>query len=150
MHALRVVCSGPGARSARTLGDVLLVRILLGPLVLLAFAVLATPPSSAQSWNGPNGGQMVDAGSFHVELVVKDADYSVSVFDHVDNPVAVANATAVATVMVGEQKEKVTLQPAAANTLIGTGSMKRAGLTKILVLLRLPDQATAMARFEVP
>lgn len=93
---------------------------------------------------------MVDAGSFHVELIVKNADYSVNVFDHVDKPVAVSQATGVATVMVGEEKEKVTLQPVAANTLTGTGTIKRSGPTKILVLLRIPEQATAMARFEVP
>jgi hypothetical protein len=125
----------------------LLLRILPGLLVV--FTLLASP-SLAQSWKGPNGGQMVDAGSFHVELVIKNADYSVNVFDHVDNPVAVAQATGVATVMVGEEKEKVTLQPVAANTLTGTGALKRSGPTKVLVLLRVPDQATAMARFEVP
>jgi hypothetical protein len=125
----------------------LLLRILPGLLVV--FTLLASP-SLAQSWKGPNGGQMVDAGSFHVELVIKNADYSVNVFDHVDNPVAVAQATGVATVMVGEEKEKVTLQPVAANTLTGTGALKRSGPTKILVLLRVPEQATAMARFEVP
>jgi hypothetical protein len=125
----------------------LLLRILPG--LLVAFTVLASP-SLAQSWKGPNGGQMVDAGSFHVELIIKNADYSVNVFDHVDNPVAVAQATGVATVMVGEEKEKVTLQPVAANTLTGTGALKRSGPTKILVLLRVPEQATAMARFEVP
>jgi hypothetical protein len=125
----------------------LLLRILPGLLVV--FTVLASP-SLAQSWKGPNGGQMVDAGSFHVELIIKNADYSVNVFDHVDNPVAVAQATGVATVMVGEEKEKVTLQPVAANTLTGTGALKRSGPTKVLVLLRVPDQATAMARFEVP
>lgn len=125
----------------------MLLRILPGLLVV--FTVLASP-SLAQSWKGPNGGQMVDAGSFHVELIIKNADYSVNVFDHVDNPVAVAQATGVATVMVGEEKEKVTLQPVAANTLTGTGALKRSGPTKVLVLLRVPDQATAMARFEVP
>jgi hypothetical protein len=125
----------------------LLLRILPG--LLVAFTVLASP-SLAQSWKGPNGGQMVDAGSFHVELIIKNADYSVNIFDHVDNPVAVAQATGVATVMVGEEKEKVTLQPVAANTLTGTGALKRSGPTKVLVLLRVPDQATAMARFEVP
>ena len=125
----------------------MLLRILPGLLVV--FTLLASP-SLAQSWKGPNGGQMVDAGSFHVELVIKNADYSVNVFDHVDNPVAVAQATGVATVMVGEEKEKVTLQPVAANTLTGTGALKRSGPTEILVLLRVPEQATAMARFEVP
>jgi hypothetical protein len=125
----------------------LLPRILPG---LLVVTTLLASPSLAQSWKGPNGGQMVDAGSFHVELIIKNADYSVNVFDHVDNPVAVSQATGVATVMVGEEKEKVTLQPVAANTLTGTGAMKRSGPTKILVLLRIPEQATAMARFEVP
>jgi len=93
---------------------------------------------------------MVDASGFHVELLVKNNEYRVNVYDHVDKPIAVAQATAVATVMAGDDKEKVTMQPVAPNTLAGSGAMKRTAGTKVLVLLRVPDQATAMARFELP
>jgi len=118
---------------------------------LAAALLLMAPGAFAQtSWTGPNGGQMVDAAGFHVELVVQNNEYRVNVYDHVDKPVAVAQATATATVMVGDDKEKVTMQPVAANTLSGSGSMKRTAGTKVLVLLRVPDQATAMARFELP
>ncbi len=124
----------------------MLKRILLGVLFVLA----AQAPLSAQIMKGPNGGQMIDAGAFHVELVVKDADYRVHVYDHVDAPVAVAKATAVVTVMIGEATEKVTLKPVAGNTLAGNGTMKRSGPSKVMVLLRVPDQAMAMARFDLP
>jgi hypothetical protein len=93
---------------------------------------------------------MVDAGSFHVELLVKNAEYRVNVFDHVDKPIAVAQATAVATVMIGDEKERLTLQPVAPNTFAGTGAMKRTGAAKVLIMLKVPDQATAIARFDVP
>jgi nitrogen fixation protein FixH len=122
--------------------------IRFASLIVLSLAAL-TSQAFAQSWKGPNGGQMVDAGGFHVELIVRNAEYRVNVFDHVDNPVAVAQATAIATVMAGEDKEKVTLQPVAANALAGKGTMKVSGAVKVLVLLRVPDQATAMARFEL-
>jgi hypothetical protein len=116
-----------------------------------SLVVLLTAPAMAQtSWAGPNGGVMVDAGSFHVELLIKNAEYRVNVFDHVDKPIAIAQASAVATVMVGEEREKLTLQPVAANTFSGIGAVKRSGATKVLVMLRVPDQATAIARFDVP
>ncbi len=119
-------------------------------LVLALMLLLASPAMAQTSWSGPNGGVMVDAGSFHVELLVKNTEYRVNVFDHVDKPIAVADATAVATVMIGEDKEKVSLQPVAPNTLAGTGTIKRSGAAKVLVMLRVPDQATAIARFDVP
>ncbi len=125
----------------------MLIRILLGVLIAVASSSVA---SLAQIMTGPNGGQMIDAGAFHVELVVKGGDLRVHVFDHVDAPVAVAKATAVVTVMVGEAQEKVTLKPAGGNTLSGNVEMKRSGPAKVLVLLRVPDQAMAMARFDVP
>jgi hypothetical protein len=117
-------------------------------------AVLVSLSSQAlaqqTSWQGPNGGIMVDAAGFHVELLVKNSEYRVNVFDHVDKPILVAQATAVATVMVGDDKEKLSLQPVAANTFADTGTMKRSGAAKVLILLHVPDQATAIARFDVP
>jgi hypothetical protein len=113
-------------------------------------ALLSSHAWAQNSWTGPNGGIMVDAGGFHVELLVKNTEYRVNVFDHVDKPILVAQATAVATVMVGDDKEKLSLQPVASNTFSGTGTMKRSGAAKVLILLKVPDQATAIARFDVP
>jgi hypothetical protein len=112
--------------------------------------LVASQAIAQTSWSGPNGGIMVDAGGFHVELLVKNTEYRVNVFDHVDKPILVAQATAVATVMVGDDKEKLSLQPVAANTFSGTGTMKRSGAAKVLILLKVPDQATAIARFDLP
>jgi hypothetical protein len=118
--------------------------------VTAMIALLCSQAWAQTVWSGPNGGLMVDAGAFHVELLVKNAEYRVNVFDHVDKPILVAEATAVATVMVGDDKEKLSLLPVAPNTFAGTGTMKRSGAAKVLILLRVPDQATAIARFDVP
>src|SRR5882672_7987246 len=107
---------------------------MLGGQAML-LCLFASQALAQASWGGPNGGQMVDAGGFHVELVINNTEYRVNVFDHVDKPVEVKQATAVATVMVGEAKEKVTLQPVSGNTLAGSGSMKRSTGAKVLVLL---------------
>lgn len=126
----------------------MLARIILGAAVILA---TCSAPSLAEGvWPGPNGGTMVDAGSFHIELLVKNTEYRLNIYDHVDKPVAVAQATAVLTVMVGEEKEKLAMQPVGPNSLAGQGAMKRSGPAKVLVLLRVPDQASAIARFDVP
>ncbi len=126
---------------------------MLPRVILAAAAILVslTAPSLAEGvWPGPNGGTMVDAGSFHIELIVKNTEYRLNIYDHVDKPVAVAQATAVLTVMVGEEKEKLSMQPVGPNSLAVQGAMKRSGAAKVLVLLRVPDQASAIARFDVP
>ena len=84
------------------------MRTSIIPLFAMLAALMPTWAFAQTSWVGPNGGQMVDAGGFHVELTVS------------------------------------------ANSLAGTGSMKRTAGTKVLVLLRVPDQATAIARFDIP
>jgi len=126
----------------------LLPRVILAALAM--FVALSAPLRAEGVWPGPNGGTMVDAGSFHIELVVKNTEYRLNIYDHVDKPVAVAQATAVLTVMVGEEKEKLSMQPVGPNSLAGQSTLKRSGAAKVLVLLRVPDQASAIARFDVP
>jgi len=149
-------CYGAGDRSGgerlrRTnlgRGSRLLPRVILAASAMLV--ALSAPLRAEGVWPGPNGGMMVDAGSFHIELVVKNTEYRLNIYDHVDKPVAVAQATAVLTVMVGEEKEKLFMQPVGPNSLAGQSAMKRSGAAKVLVLLRVPDQASAIARFDVP
>ncbi len=126
----------------------LLTRVILAAVAMIL--ALRTPSAAEGVWQGPNGGMMIDAGSFHIELLVKNTEYRLNIYDHVDKPVAVAQATAVLTVMVGEEKEKLSMQPVGPNSLAGQGAMKRSGAAKVLVLLRVPDQASAIARFDVP
>ena len=126
----------------------MLARVILAASAM--FVALSAPSLAEGVWPCPNGGTMVDAGSFHIELVVKNTEYRLNIYDHVDKPVAVAQATAVLTVMVGEEKEKLSMQPVGPNSLAGQSTMKRSGAAKVLVLLRVPDQASAIARFDVP
>ncbi len=136
------------AESTPKRGSSLLPRVILAATAILVS--LTAPSLSEGVWPGPNGGTMVDAGSFHIELIVKNTEYRLNIYDHVDKPVAVAQATAVLTVMVGEEKEKLSMQPVGPNSLAVQGAMKRSGAAKVLVLLRVPDQASAIARFDVP
>ena len=86
----------------------MLSRVILAAMAMLL--ALRTSSAAEGVWLGPNGGMINDAGSFHIELLVKNTEYRLNIYDHVDKPVAVAQATAVLTVMVGEEKETLLSQ----------------------------------------
>ena len=123
---------------------------LLG-IATSAIVLITAQAAAHRGWIGPNGGLMISAGPFHVELLVKDTEYRVNVFDQLDKPISVAEAMAVATVTgdEGVDEEKVALKPVASNSFAGAGSMKRLGATLVLVLVRIPNTATAVARFDM-
>ena len=57
-------------------------------LILAIGAILAVAPALAhEPRKGPNGGTLVDAGSYHVELVTKNSTVDVFVTDSADKPV---------------------------------------------------------------
>ena len=113
--------------------------VLGGPGVLFAHTGL-----------GPHGGTTTDAGPYFAELVAKGKDFQVYVYDDASgNPVATAGAKGSATVLVGEQKETVTLQPGPGNVnlMVGSVSFSIGAGARIVVQLQLSGQAPVVARF---
>ena len=112
--------------------------------ILFAYSVSAGADGPAI---GPNGGQVKDAGKYHLELVVKDTALTVYVAGSKDAKVATKGATGTATVLAGKTTSNVKLEPSGENALAGNGSFQPAPDMKVVVSVTLPGQAPIQARF---
>ena len=80
----------------------MIVRRLLFACCLIAMSGIASAHGPAR---GPNGGQMQDLAGSHVELVAKDFELVLYLFDAENKPLPAKGATATATVLVAGQQE---------------------------------------------
>jgi hypothetical protein len=104
-------------------------------------AFLDTQPS-------PHGGQVRMTDSYHFELVVKDKDLTVYVMDHGNGAVASAGMTGTATVLSGDAKVEVKLDPTTDNILKGTGDFKTADDMKVVVSITPAPQTARFTPFQ--
>lgn len=115
--------------------------------------VLAWPAlGSAHQGTGAHGGLVTDAGPYYVELVLKDAELRIFVFDDkTDGPIHTAEASATATVLAGQDKQDVKLRPSPAgagdNEMVGEVAKTPEAVTRIVVLIQLPGKPSIIARF---
>ena len=115
--------------------------------------VLAWPAlGSAHQGTGAHGGLVTDAGPYYVELVLKDADLRIFVYDDkTDGPVHTAEASATATVLAGQDKQTVTLHPGPAgagdNEMVGQVAKTAEAVSRLVVLIQLPGKPSIIARF---
>ena len=116
--------------------------VLAAILVANSVSVSADGPTI-----GPNGGQVRDAGKYHLELVVKDTALTVYVTGNKDAKVATKGATGSATVLVGKNTSSVKLDPRGENALAGSGGFQPAPDMKVVASVTLPGQAPIQARF---
>ena len=96
---------------------------------------------------GPNGGQMQEIGSTHLELVIQNNELTVYITDQNNQPVSLNGATGTATVLAGGASETVQLQPLGGNVLRGRGNFTAARGMRVVVLLTLQGQRAQQARF---
>lgn len=107
---------------------------------------------SAHQGTGAHGGQLADAGPYYVELIHKENQLQVFVFDDKTSAaVQMAQASATATVLAGEDKQTVTLKPGPPGTdnneMVGQLQPTAVAVTRVLVLIKLPDKPSIIARF---
>ncbi|MEY4838924.1 MAG: hypothetical protein RLZZ475_2783 [Pseudomonadota bacterium] len=121
-------------------------RLLLANLTLVplgaSFAARAHEPR-----RGPNGGQKVDIGTNHAELLAAGNTLRLFLFDGADRPIPAAGATAQAVILAGGRQVTVALTPSGDNVLAGTGDFTAARGMRAVVTLTLPGQRPAQARF---
>ncbi len=113
-------------------------------------AMLFAYPASASADGptiGPHGGQVKDAGKYHLELVVKDTVLTVYVIGNKDAKVATKGASGNATVLVGKGTSNVKLEPSGEYALAGSGGFQPAPDMKVVVSVTLPGQPPVQARF---
>lgn len=96
---------------------------------------------------GTNGGEVADAGPYHLELVVKDQAIALYVLDEKNRKVAVDSAKATATVMSGGGRTTVSLTPAGDNVLKGSGKFQSKEDMRVLVSISIGGKEAQQARF---
>ncbi len=120
----------------------------LAPLAVTVFALALVPATYAdERARGPNGGQIKDAGKYHLELVVKENGLTVYVIGAKDAKVATKGATSSATVLAGKNTSSIKLEPSGENALVGSGTFQPAPDMKVVVSVTLLGQAPIQARF---
>ena len=119
------------------------------PLALCAFLAIVLPalPASAHDPKPRHGGAVVMAGTYHVELVVKDGQVDVYLLGHDDKPVSVAGRKGVAILMADGKSVRVPLEPAGSERLSGKAADARPTAPKGVVQITEPAGGTVQARF---
>jgi len=126
---------------------------MIARCVLLA-ALAALPPTAAFAHlpagaRGPNGGQVQDIGAYHGEMLVKDGEITLFLFDHNDRPLPTAGASGTAILLAEGRQQTLTFAPRADGAaLIATGDFRAVpGMRVVVQLVLRPGQARAQARF---
>jgi hypothetical protein len=96
---------------------------------------------------GPNGGRVVEAGAYHVELVVNANAVNVFVTDSVDKPVAVTGFKGVAILTVSGKAQRIVLEAKDAVHLTGTSPVTLPPAPAGVVQVTGPDGKTAQGRY---
>lgn len=119
-------------------------------LIIAACAIIlivAAPAFAHEIAKGPHGGRVVEAGSYHVELVAANNAIEVFLTDTSDKPVAPAGFKGLAILVIGGKSARVTLEPATDDRLTGSAPGVRANV-KGVVQITPPGGKTAQARFD--
>jgi hypothetical protein len=113
---------------------------------LLLGAALASSPASAHDPKPRHGGAIVIAGTYHVELVVKDGQVDVYLMGHDDKPVSVTGRKGVAILMAGGKSVRIPLEPVGSERLSGKAAATPTA-PKGVVQITEPAGGTVQARF---
>jgi hypothetical protein len=121
------------------------IRIFFAVIAFLSLPLMtyAHAPSL-----GPNGGKRVDAGAYHVELVIKGQQVDVYVTDEVYKPVPVIGYTGTAILITDGQRQRINLQPKSDNSLNGVSSSIIGTNFKGAVQIKTPSGTMVQGIFE--
>lgn len=119
-------------------------------LAALAAFTLAWPALAHGEDHGPNGGALIDAGPYHVELVASGAGLTLHITSHeADAPVPTAGATGFAVIQGSGGTERVDLIPADPNILTATAKADIGADARIAVTFTIAGQPAASGRFDL-
>ena len=111
----------------------LIKTTLLAASLLFAGYAVAHTDEFLDSQKSPHDGQIRMTDMYHLELVVKDKELTVYVMNHANEAQPSEGMTATATVLSGETKTEVKLEPAEENLLKGTGDFKTSEDMKVVL-----------------
>ncbi|MBI2313915.1 MAG: hypothetical protein HYU77_15565 [Betaproteobacteria bacterium] len=116
-------------------------------MAALSLGLGAAAMVRADSVPAHHGGQVQDAGPYHLELVAKPNELTVYVLGSGGKAVDTKGATGSATVLSRKARETVSLAPAGGNVIKGSGKFEIGADTKIAVSLTFAGQQPVQARF---
>lgn len=120
------------------------MRALLASLLL---ALGLAGASAHEQRIGPRGGMLVDAGSYHIELVTSETMVEIHLSDAQDKPLPAAGFKALAILAVDGKSTRITLEPAPDGAkLVGKASDALPKRVKGAVQLTAPDGRTSTGR----
>lgn len=120
--------------------------------LIAAFFVLSQPVFAAEKHgdaHATNGGVAIKAGTYHLELVVKDKLLTLHVNDHDNKPLDVKSAKAKANVFSGKDKAVIDLKPIGLSTMTGEATFPIKTDAKIVISLTVPGKKSEQARFSL-
>ncbi|MBJ6611726.1 MAG: hypothetical protein JG718_15310 [Candidatus Thiothrix moscowensis] len=123
---------------------------LFAASLLIAGYALAHTDEYLDSQPTPHGGQIRMTDAYHLELVVKDKELTVYVMDHGNEEQPSAGMTATATILSGETKTEVKLEPAEENLLKGTGDFKISDDMKVVLSVTPAPMTVRYTPFQKP
>src|SRR5262249_61686641 len=80
-------------------------------LATAAFLIAALPATAHEVSKGPNGGRVVEAGPYHVELVVETTAVAVYLSDAKEKPIPAAGFKGLAILTVSGKAQRIELAP---------------------------------------
>jgi len=115
-------------------------------LATAAFLIAALPATAHEVSKGPNGGRVVEAGPYHVELVVETKAVAVYLSDAKDQPIPAAGFKGLAILTIGGKAQRIELT-ASDKRLAGASPIAVPAEVKGVVQLTGPDGKTAQGRY---
>lgn len=83
------------------------------PALAVAAMLVASGAVAHEPRKGPNGGELVDAGSYHIEVVGKGTAVDVFVSDSLDRPLSATGFKALAIIVIDGKTQRFSLLPTA-------------------------------------
>lgn len=102
----------------------------------------------SHSHEGKNGGVVVDAGDFHVELVAKQDVIDIYIGDEDEKPISVAGYKALAIFAVAGKSQRVALEPVEGKRLSGKSPVALPAKFKGAVQITPPGKRAFTAKFD--
>jgi hypothetical protein len=116
-------------------------------LLVAGLALFATDAAAHETQSGPNGGQVADAGSHHLEMVAEQSKLTIFLSDADDKPVAAAGASGRAIIQFDGKVTTIMLEAGEDNRLSGALPQPLSPSSRLAVTLTLGSSENLQARF---
>lgn len=112
-------------------------------LVLATSSLFSGVIFAHEQHKGPNGGELIDAGAYHIEVVGRDAALDVFVNDETDKALDTRGFKALAIIVINGATQRISLEPTVDYKKLSGISASAITTVKGVVQLTGPDGKTS-------